>query len=51
MMLAFSRRLAFIFGILAPLGETIRRWHTWQEWPPNFFDDYAIGALLIYGAW
>ena len=47
----FSRRLAIIAGILAPLAETIRRWSTWQEWPPNFFDDYLMGALLIYGAW
>src|SRR5215210_7521151 len=48
---AFSRRLAVLFGILAPLGETIRRWHTWQEWPPFFFDDYLMGAFLLYAAW
>jgi len=47
----FSRRLAIIAGILAPLAETVRRWSTWQEWPPNFFDDYLMGALLLYGAW
>ena len=49
--LSFSRRLAFAFGILAPLGETIRRWSTWREWPPQFFDDYLMGALLLYAAW
>ncbi|HZH32036.1 MAG TPA: hypothetical protein VEY11_14820 [Pyrinomonadaceae bacterium] len=47
----FSRRLAITFGILAPLGETIRRWHTWREYPPSFFDDYIMGAFLLYGAW
>ena len=30
--------------------ETIRRWHTWQENPPAFFDDYILGGLLLYGA-
>ncbi|HVF55922.1 MAG TPA: hypothetical protein VM934_07205 [Pyrinomonadaceae bacterium] len=51
MTIKFSRRLAILFGILIPLGETIRRWHTWQDYPPNFFDDYLIGAFLLYGAW
>src|SRR5689334_4833080 len=47
----FSRVLALAFGILAPLGETIRRWHTWREYPPAIADDYLMGALLIWGAW
>jgi hypothetical protein len=47
----FSRRLAYIGGIAAPLAETIRRWSTWQQSPANFFDDFLMGALLIYGAW
>jgi hypothetical protein len=47
----FSRALAVIFGILAPLGETVRRWHTWREYPPAFFDDYIMGAFLLAGAW
>ena len=51
MPLTFSRRLAVLFGVLAPLGETIRRWHTWTEWPPQFFDDYLMGAFLLYAAW
>jgi hypothetical protein len=51
MTILFSRRLAILFGILAPLGETIRRWSTWQENPPNLFDDYIMGAFLLYGAW
>ncbi len=33
------------------MAETIRRWHTWRDDPPSFFDDYIIGALLLYGAW
>ena len=51
MTIEFSRRLAIVGGILAPLGETIRRWHTWQESPPNLFDDYIMGAFLLYAAW
>lgn len=51
MTITFSRRLAIVGGILAPLGETIRRWSTWQENPANFFDDYLLGAFLLYGAW
>ncbi|HEX4900806.1 MAG TPA: hypothetical protein VFV61_09750 [Pyrinomonadaceae bacterium] len=47
----FSRRLAYIGGVITPLAETIRRWSTWQQTPANFFDDYLLGALLIYGAW
>ena len=47
----FSRRLAIVGGILAPLAETIRRWSTWRESPHNFFDDYIMGAFLLYGAW
>jgi len=49
--LRFSRRLAYAGGVLAPLGETVRRWNTWREWPPNLFDDYVMGAFLLYGAW
>lgn len=31
--------------------ETVRRWKTWQEDPPAFFDDFIIGGFLLYGAW
>jgi len=51
MTIQFSRHLAIVAGILLPLAETIRRWSTWREWPPSLFDDYIIGAFLIYGAW
>jgi small-conductance mechanosensitive channel len=51
MTIRFSRYLAIVLGILTPFGETIRRWSTWRENPPAFFDDYIIGALLLYGAW
>jgi hypothetical protein len=46
-----SRNLAIFLGVLTPLLETIRRWHTWQENPPAFFDDFILGGLLLYGAW
>ena len=51
MTIEFSRRLAIGGGILTPLLETIRRWNTWQDSPPNLFDDYILGAFLLYGAW
>ena len=47
----FSRWLAVVGGILAPALETIRRWSTWKQSPANLFDDYILGALLLYGAW
>jgi hypothetical protein len=49
--MTFSRTLAIIFGVLAPLLETVRRWHTWREYPPALFDDYIMGAFLLAGAW
>lgn len=51
MTIQFSRWLAIVGGILAPLGETARRWSTWQDSPANLFDDYILGAFLLYGAW
>jgi len=47
----FSRNLAIVIGILAPLLETIRRRHTWTEDPLSLFDDYILGGMLLYGAW
>jgi hypothetical protein len=46
----FSRRAALVVGILAPLGETIRKWGEWG-YLPSFFDDYLIGALLLHAWW
>ncbi len=51
MTIQFSRRLAIVGGLLMPLGETIRRWSTWREYPPSLFDDYILGAFLLYAAW
>ena len=51
MTISFSRYLALVLGILTPLAETVRRWHTWRENPPALFDDYILGAFLLYGAW
>lgn len=47
----FSRALAVIFGVLAPVLDTVRRWGTWREYPPALFDDYIMGAFLLAGAW
>lgn len=53
MTITFSRRLAIIFGILAPLAETIRRWNQLDQLSvlPFWVDDYIMGAFLVYGAW
>jgi hypothetical protein len=47
----FSRTLAIVFGFLAPLADTVRRWNSWRDFPPALFDDYLMGALLLAGAW
>jgi hypothetical protein len=47
----FARWLAIIGGVLAPVLETMRRWSTWKQSPANLFDDYILGAFLLYGAW
>jgi len=47
----FSRKLATFLGIVTPVLETVRRWHTWQDLPSALFDDYILGGLLLYGAW
>jgi len=51
MSISVSRYLAILFGLLTPLAETVRRWSTWRENPAFLFDDYILGALLLYGAW
>ncbi|HEX3086693.1 MAG TPA: hypothetical protein VHP99_19305 [Pyrinomonadaceae bacterium] len=51
MLISISRYLAIALGILTPLAETIRRWSTWRQNPASFFDDYILGAFLLFGAW
>lgn len=51
MTIRLSKNLAILIGLIAPILETIRRWHTWTEDPPSLFDDYILGGLLLYGAW
>lgn len=51
MSISFSRYLALVLGVVTPLAETVRRWSTWRENPPALFDDYLLGAFLLYGAW
>ena len=46
-----SMILAVLIGVLAPLLDTVRRWHTWTGWPPAILDDYLLGAILLYGVW
>jgi hypothetical protein len=47
----FSRTRLVVFGILLPLADTVRRWHTWREDPMAMFDDYILGAVLLFCAW
>ena len=47
----FSRTLAIVFGFLAPIADTVRRWNSWRDFPPALFDDYIMGALLLTSAW
>ena len=51
MSISISRYLAIVIGVFTPIAETIRRWSTWREHPPALFDDYILGALLLYGAY
>ena len=51
MLISISRYLAIALGILTPLAETIRRWSTWRENPASLFDDYILGAFLLFSAW
>ena len=51
MTISFSRYLALVLGLVTPVAETIRRWSTWRADPPALFDDYILGAFLLYGAW
>jgi hypothetical protein len=50
-MYRFSQRLAWVAGVVLPLGETLRRWGTWWEFPPAYLDDVLIGAFFLVGAW
>ena len=51
MNISLSRNLAVFLGIVTPILETARRWHTWREFPPAMLDDYFLGGLLLFGAW
>jgi hypothetical protein len=46
-----SRALAVFLGIFVPIAETVRRWNTWRELPLTLIEDYALAALVLYGAW
>jgi|SRR6185503_12194410 len=50
-MYRFSQRLAWVAGVVIPLGETLRRWGSWWEVPTAYLDDLVIGACFLIGAW
>lgn len=50
--LRLARMLALFFGPLLVVGETVRRWHQFdqpEKWPA-IVDDYMIGGALILSA-
>jgi peptidoglycan/LPS O-acetylase OafA/YrhL len=52
MTLAFSRRLALLFGFLLPVAELVRRSQQLGsiEVLPHLVDDFLIGGCLLYAA-
>ncbi|MYN07935.1 hypothetical protein [Pseudoduganella aquatica] len=52
MSIAFSRRLALIFGILLPLAELVRRSGQLGSAAviPHLLDDFLLGGSLLYAA-
>jgi hypothetical protein len=48
---SFSRRLAWVAGVVLPVGETLRRWGTWWDFPLAYIDDVVLGAVLLLAAW
>lgn len=49
MNIVFSRRLAWVIGIILPVAETFRRWGS-GGFLPWWLDDYLIAAFLLYAA-
>lgn len=49
-MFTFARRLAWIAGVLLPIGETWRRWGSLWVQPVAYVDDLVMGALFLVGA-
>lgn len=51
--LAINRRLAWIFGVVVPVGELLRRRDEIGDIRalPLWIDDVALGMSLLLGAW
>lgn len=49
-MFTFARRVAWIAGVLLPIGETWRRWEALWAQPVAYVDDLVMGALFLLGA-
>jgi hypothetical protein len=49
-MYKFSETLAWVAGVVLPVGETLRRWGTWWDVPLAYFDDVLIGAFFLAAA-
>jgi hypothetical protein len=50
LMYRLSQRLAWVGGVVLPVGETFRRWGTWWDYPPAYLDDVLIGGCLLAAA-
>jgi hypothetical protein len=46
-----ARMFLMVTSLVIPVLETIRRWDTWREYPAAMFDDYVIGAVMLWVAW
>jgi hypothetical protein len=49
-MYRFSEGLAWVAGIVLPVGETLRRWGTWWDVPLAYLDEVFIGVFFIAAA-
>ena len=46
-----ARMFMLVTALIIPVIETWRRWNTWREYPPAMFDDYVLGAIMIWVVW
>lgn len=50
-MYKFSEKLAWVAGVVLPVGETLRRWGTWWDAPMAYVDDLLVGLFFLLAAW
>jgi hypothetical protein len=50
-MYKFSEALAWVAGVMLPIGETLRGLSTSWDVPLACLDDVFIGVLFLFAAW